>query len=700
MNPRRATFPKRVLVAGITALLSGFAVIDDTEAQSRKQARPAPARSQPTARPAPARSAAPAPRATPRATPRAVGRPSYAPASRSAAPSIPRASSLGSMPPSYRAPASSRAVKSSRYAPSAPAQSVRPTYRATPTPRSATIRPSAPAPVRRVPAVPRASSASRGSTPSAGNIPIRKVERAPANAAPRGQAPVTTLPRAGKAGSLDRAGFSATRRAPSAADSSHSGRAVKRIRPVDRADLSPRASGADALPRVGATSMTPGATGRGPRPVSGDLPRRAAVERSGLLPPAERSPEYSGRRSFYPKTYDSRNADRADRFIGVGADGRDEGRPRHGHGNGHGQYRPCYDDDGHGHGHYGAYFGWGYRHHDDYTVVYYPYSYRYGYYPYYDPWYPFYGTYGAFSYPYPTTTYSETTIYNQPAVEPQYREPAYYDVPDVASSPVVPPDYVPREGEEPLEDPLPVEQFEDEQFEDEQSAAPQVPFDEGEIEAASDLGEAELAPATEGDAGREAAEGETAEGESALSETAEGETPVVQDDEPAVLVMGHEAFFRKQYDDASRYYFEAMMADSDDPLARLFYAMARFARGDFAESGVALRGVFRDAPDLITTPIDWRQFYADRESLAANITALQTHLEAEPARADARLLLAYVHFATGEPESAQRVLSQVELPQGDEMARALHGAVDGIVRRIQQAAPAEVARPAQELPIP
>lgn len=317
---------------------------------------------------------------------------------------------------------------------------------------------------------------------------------------------------------------------------------------------------------------------------------------------------------------------------------------------------------------FGAYFSYGDRYYDNYAVVYRPYSRHYA--DYYNPWYPSYwASYAPYGYGfgyYATPSYAPTTIYNeQPVIEREYHDTVYYyGQPDAATvAPEASPEDFPVEPD--LSPPDSVE------------ISPQG--NESDFGAVREPA-GQVAPGNDTGAPEDQVAGE-------------------QYQEPVTIVMGHQAFFRGDYENAGRYYFEAMMADGNDPYAKLFYAMAGFARGEYGVAMTALHGVFNSAPSLIASPVDWRQFYPDRDTLEGQLAALRAHVDKSTNETDARALLAYVCFATGEPEEALSVLGKAEPTKDGDFVGLLRESVQSVVEQMKNQPDAE-ANPPQDAPIP
>jgi len=137
-------------------------------------------------------------------------------------------------------------------------------------------------------------------------------------------------------------------------------------------------------------------------------------------------------------------------------------------------------------------------------------------------------------------------------------------------------------------------------------------------------------------------------------------SPEAAQERPSSWVeLGGTAFTAGEYDEARRLYMRAVLADDEDGYAQLFYGLASFAGGEYGAAATAFRRALEAAPELIDDPIDLRSFYADESTLTGQLAALGEVLAGQPGDREARFLLGYLHFATGNPEEALGVLQPV-----------------------------------------
>lgn len=151
--------------------------------------------------------------------------------------------------------------------------------------------------------------------------------------------------------------------------------------------------------------------------------------------------------------------------------------------------------------------------------------------------------------------------------------------------------------------------------------------------------------------------------------------------EPALVTEGREAFGEGRYGDARDALLRAILGDSRDGYAKLLYALAAMAEGDYEDAAAALRGAMSDAGDLITDPIDVRTFYRDPGEFDGHLARLReatqfagpvlTPIDAD----DARLLLGYLYFASARPTAAREVFDELLMRDfNDELVQRLREA--------------------------
>ncbi len=154
---------------------------------------------------------------------------------------------------------------------------------------------------------------------------------------------------------------------------------------------------------------------------------------------------------------------------------------------------------------------------------------------------------------------------------------------------------------------------------------------------------------------------------------------------PQSVADGHQAFAQHDVVKARRAYLTAVLADGDDGYAKLFYAMASMAAGEYDVAALALRGALQTASELVTDPIDLRQFYNNDEQIQADMGALVAYISLNADDVDSQLLLAYFQYSMGQADAAQRVLMSVssDVIEKDATMKELRDAVGVVVSRKQ-----------------
>jgi len=124
-----------------------------------------------------------------------------------------------------------------------------------------------------------------------------------------------------------------------------------------------------------------------------------------------------------------------------------------------------------------------------------------------------------------------------------------------------------------------------------------------------------------------------------------------------IVVEGNAAFAAGRYEDARRSFIRAVLADERDGYAKVLYAWASFALGDFDVAAAALRRALLTTSDLITYPMDLRTLYSDPAPLSGQIDALFRFNAEHPANRESGLLLGYLFYSIGEADRAASILN-------------------------------------------
>ena len=129
-----------------------------------------------------------------------------------------------------------------------------------------------------------------------------------------------------------------------------------------------------------------------------------------------------------------------------------------------------------------------------------------------------------------------------------------------------------------------------------------------------------------------------------------------------VLGEGNAAFTMGRYDDARRLYVRAMLVDERDGYAKILYAWANFAIGDYELAATAIRRAVMTTPDLIEYPVDVRTLYADPLVFEGQLSQLAHYTTDHPDDREALLVLAYLHYSIGEAAAASTLLADAVGP--------------------------------------
>lgn len=151
--------------------------------------------------------------------------------------------------------------------------------------------------------------------------------------------------------------------------------------------------------------------------------------------------------------------------------------------------------------------------------------------------------------------------------------------------------------------------------------------------------------------------------------------------------QGNAAFLAGRYDQARRLYASAMLADERDGYAKLLYALANFAIGDYAVSGMAIRRALLTTPELVDYPVDVRSLYEDPVPFNAQLEKLTRYVADHPEYPSALLLLGYIEYAAGAPERAAPILQQLSTADPDDSLAVLLR--DAALRAARGAKPGE-----------
>lgn len=171
--------------------------------------------------------------------------------------------------------------------------------------------------------------------------------------------------------------------------------------------------------------------------------------------------------------------------------------------------------------------------------------------------------------------------------------------------------------------------------------------------------------------------------------------------------QGNAAFRAGKFEEARQHYSRAVLGDERDGYAKVLYATANFATGDYGVAATAIRRALLTTPELTTYPIDLRSLYADPTTLYGQMDALAKHLTAHSDDRDAAFLLAYLHYSIGEPQPAQAMFKLLaETDSTDTVASQLYQAASRAVEAVKsqpqqqgQSSPGSQSAPPSQQPM-
>lgn len=141
---------------------------------------------------------------------------------------------------------------------------------------------------------------------------------------------------------------------------------------------------------------------------------------------------------------------------------------------------------------------------------------------------------------------------------------------------------------------------------------------------------------------------------------AQEEYQALQETAPTGLaVEGNKAFSDGDFEKARSLFARAMLVDERDGYAKLLYAYANFALGEFDLAATALRRALLTTTDLIDRPLDPRSLYSDQIQWKAHLSSLAKESAARGNDINRTFLLAYLRYATGDASTAAKLFGHL-----------------------------------------
>ncbi len=146
-----------------------------------------------------------------------------------------------------------------------------------------------------------------------------------------------------------------------------------------------------------------------------------------------------------------------------------------------------------------------------------------------------------------------------------------------------------------------------------------------------------------------------------------GSVPSLPIDQLKGMMADGTRFFQQgSYAQAADRFMRVASADPQNVDARLAYAVARFATGDYQMSAAAVRQGVQMFPEVVNSVFDVRGMYGNPADFDQQWQHLAQRLQDQPDDSDALLVLGFVYHFVGDREHAAEVFSVVnERSQGD-----------------------------------
>jgi tetratricopeptide (TPR) repeat protein len=179
----------------------------------------------------------------------------------------------------------------------------------------------------------------------------------------------------------------------------------------------------------------------------------------------------------------------------------------------------------------------------------------------------------------------------------------------------------------------------------------------------------------------------------------QGEAPVKQPDQRvlAAVGQGNEHFGAGRYAEARKAYGEAMGIDDTDGVAMLLFGLASFAEGDFATAGTVTMKALDATPDLIYYPFNIKALYRNSTKFQEHVNALARRVDSDPGDDQARFLLGYMWYASGDAQNAKVVFESLAASKpSEELYPALRDAATQAIEMMAKQPQSAPTKPAPQ----
>lgn len=136
------------------------------------------------------------------------------------------------------------------------------------------------------------------------------------------------------------------------------------------------------------------------------------------------------------------------------------------------------------------------------------------------------------------------------------------------------------------------------------------------------------------------------------------------------LGQGDRAFEEGRYDEARDKYVRAVVLAGEDSSVRIALGLAEFALGSYGDSSSAIRRGVARSPSLASSSFELRAVYGKQEDFEAHRRVLEDHVAANPDDVEAKFLLGFVNFYSGNREEGkQQLAAYLDDPRHDDAVR-------------------------------